>query len=130
MLGSNCLPIHDFGRSVDVSGWDASDGSAECPKISGAIAHDHLISGQVYMLMYHQATHCPRLTSHLMCPMQSRMSGFRINELHKFLADYLDEKTHEIIVDDPLNPNDPLLIPLSLKGVTSYFLSRKPKASD
>ena len=29
VLGSNCLPIHDFDRSVDVSGWDASAGSVE-----------------------------------------------------------------------------------------------------
>ena len=27
VLGANCLPIHDFGRAVDVSGWDSSAGS-------------------------------------------------------------------------------------------------------
>ena len=37
LLGSNLLPIHDFERLVDVSGWDLSAGSVECPKISGAI---------------------------------------------------------------------------------------------
>ena len=26
VLGSNLLPIHDFGRSVDVYGWDSSAG--------------------------------------------------------------------------------------------------------
>ena len=66
VLGSNCLPIHDFEISVDVSGWDASSDGVECPKISGAIAYDHPISGQVYMLVYHQATHCPRFKSCLM----------------------------------------------------------------
>ena len=29
VLGSNFLPIHDFGRLVGVSGWDASAGSVE-----------------------------------------------------------------------------------------------------
>ena len=29
VLGSNCLPIHDYGISVDVYGWDASAGSFE-----------------------------------------------------------------------------------------------------
>ena len=73
VLGTTCLPIHDFGRSVDVSGWDASAGSVKCPKISGAISYDHPISGQVYMLVYHQSIHCPRLISNLMCAMQSWM---------------------------------------------------------
>ena len=45
LLGSNFLPIHYVGRLVDVSGWDVSSGSVECPKISGAIAYDHPISG-------------------------------------------------------------------------------------
>ena len=62
--------------------------------------------------------------------MQSWMEGARINDLPKFLAEDPDEKTHEIIVNDPQNPNEPLIIPLVLKGITSYFLSRKPKASE
>ena len=27
VIGSNCVPIHDFGISVDVSGWEASSES-------------------------------------------------------------------------------------------------------
>ena len=41
VLGSSCLPIHDFGRSVDISGWESSTGSVECPTISGDIVYDH-----------------------------------------------------------------------------------------
>ena len=81
------------------------------------------------MIVYHQDIHCPRLTSHFVCPMQIRIAGVRINEHSKFLEKDPDEKTHAIIVDDPLNPNEPLVIPLALKGFTSYFLSRKPWAS-
>ena len=58
------------------------------------------------------------------------MSGVRINELPKFLAEDIDEKTHSIIVNDPLNSNKHLIIPLVLKGVTSYFLSRNPRSSE
>ena len=42
VLGRNCLPIQDYNRPVDVSGWDESQGSVECPTISGAVAYDHL----------------------------------------------------------------------------------------
>ena len=62
VLGSNYLPIHDFGISVDVSGWEAVSWSVECPTISGDIAYDHLTSEKVYMLVYHQAVHFPKLT--------------------------------------------------------------------
>ena len=34
MVGSNCLTVHYFEISLDVSGWDASDGSVECLTIS------------------------------------------------------------------------------------------------
>ena len=65
-----------------------------------------------------------------MCTMQSRISGFRINELPIFLAGDPDYKTHAIIVNDPLNPNEPLIIPLVFKGFTSYFPYRNPIASE
>ena len=129
-LESNFLLIHDFGRSVDVSWWDTIFGSVECTTISGAISYDNLISGKVSLLVYQQAIHCPRLTSRLMCPMQSRMIEVRINELPKFLAEYPDDQTHGIIVDDPLNPNEPLVSALLLKGITSYFPYRNPKTSE
>ena len=129
LLGSNFLPIHDFGRSADVSWWDASAESFECPTISGSISYDHPKIGQVYMLIYHQAIHFLRLTIHLMLLMQSQMAGFRINELSKFLAGEPDENTHSRIVNDPLNLNEPLVIPLALKGVNSYLLSRIPRVS-
>ena len=58
------------------------------------------------------------------------MEGFRINELTKFLEEDMDEKTHAIIFNDPLNLNEPLIIPFLLKGVTSCFPSRNPKSSE
>ena len=65
-----------------------------------------------------------------MCPIQSFVAGVKINELPKFLAEDPDDNTHAIIVSDPLNPNQPLIITLVLKGVTRYLLSRKPRVSE
>ena len=63
-----------------------------------------------------------------MCPMQSRMAGFSINELPNILAEDPYHNTHAIISNDPLNPNQPLIISLVFKGNTIYFPSSKPKA--
>ena len=60
--------------------------------------------------------------------MQSQMTVVRINEFSKFLAEGPDEKTHAIIVDDPLNPNKPLIILLVLKG--GYLLYSNPRTSE
>ena len=51
VLRSNFLPIHNVEIYVDVSGWDASSGSVECPTISGDISYHYPISGQFYMLV-------------------------------------------------------------------------------
>ena len=130
VLEYNFLQINDFERSVYVSGWYASSGSVECPTISGDIAYDHPIIGQVSMLVYHQSIHFPILTNNLICLMKSLLAGVRINELPKFLAEDPDEKKHAIIVNGPLNPNEPLIIPLVLKGFNTYFTSRNPRASE
>ena len=111
VLVSNCLPVHDFEISVDTSIWYARSGSVERTTISVAIAYEHPISRQVYMLMYHQVVHCKGLANIFMCTMQSRMKGVNINELTKFLAEDPDKKTYAIIVSDALKPNQPLIIP-------------------
>ena len=82
------------------------------------------------MLVYHQVIHCERLANNLMCPMQIQMVGVNINETPKCLTEDSYEKTHAIIVNAPLNPNNPPIIPLMLKGVTSYSPYRRPRASD
>ena len=61
--------------------------------------------------------------------MQSQIAEVIIKELPKFLSDDPDEKTYAIIVDDQLNTNEPLFIPLELKGITNYFPYRKTKES-
>ena len=82
------------------------------------------------MLVYHQFVHCKVLANHLVCPMHSHMSGVNINELPKFSVDDTDDNTHAIIASDPLNPDQPLIIILILKGVKIYFPSREPRASE
>ena len=56
-----------------------------------------------------------------MCPMQIRMAGVTINEIPKLFAEDPDEKTHAIKVDDLLNLNKPLFIPLEFKGGRELF---------
>ena len=43
-----------------------------------------------------------------------------------FLYTELDDETHAIVAEDPLYSDEKLIIPLSLKAVTSYLPVRKP----
>ena len=126
VLGRECLPFHDYEQPVDMVGYNPSLGSQQCPIISGAVVYDHPVTGQVCILEYHQVIYHKALWNHLMCPMQSRVIGVKINKLLKFLAYKSDSETHTVIIDDPLDPQEPLIIPLQLKSVTSYFPIRKP----
>ena len=130
VLGKDALIVHDWDRPVNVSGYDPKTGSTECPTITGAVAYDDPFTGQTYIFVYHQAISVKSLRVHLMCPMQHRVNGVRISETPKFLADAPTSKTHAIEVDDPLDPSEPLIIPLQIKGVTSYFSVRKPTVDE
>ena len=82
------------------------------------------------MLVRNQAIHCKNLTNHLLCPMQRRTQGVKINDILKFLCKEPDDETHAIVAEDPLDSDGKLIINLSLKGVTRYFPVRKPSKEE
>ena len=112
VLGRECLSFHDYEQSIDMVGYNPSLGSQQCPTISGAVVHDHPATGQVCILEYHQVIYHKALWNHLMCLMQSCFIGIKINELPKFLADKPDSETHAVIMNNPLDPQEMLIIPL------------------
>ncbi len=126
VLGRNCLIIQDFDRSVSVSGWNAAVGTTECRTISGVVAYDHPYTGQTYMLIFHQAIYLGTMDNHLICPMQCRVHGVTINDTPKLFVKNPDNHSHAIIVGDMEDPDEPLVIPLKLAGVTSVFSVRAP----
>ena len=130
VLGKQCLKVHDFGRPVKVTGYDPSDGTKTCSTIAGVVAYDHPQTGKTYHLVFNQAIHAPHLDHHLLCPMQCRLNDVKIDETPKFLVNDPDEFTHAIAVGDPSDEEDPLIIPLLINGVTSYFPVRVPTVSE
>ena len=76
--------------------------------------------------MINQAIEVIGLDHVLLCPMQCCLNGARIDELPKFLADSPSIENHAIQLTDPYDDAHPLLIPLKVHGVTSYFMASKP----
>ena len=129
VIGMNAMIIHDHRRRVSVTGYDPKAGSNLYRIVSAALAYDDPHSGETSILIINQAIEIPHLNNHLLCIFQCRMRWATINDVPKFQAPKPSVHTHAIRVNNE-DDSHTLLIPLSLKGVTSYFNVRKPTTAE
>lgn len=116
------LMILNHERPASVHGYADDVGpKAHCKTVSAMVAYDHPTMGEVYMLEIHQVILIPELKTNLLCPNQMRAIGVQVNDEPNFtLATPTDD--HHAIVVPPMEENqESFRIPLSLKGVFSYF---------
>ena len=128
VVGRNtALLIHDYETPVRVQGYNEDAGKrSNCRIVSAVVAYDHPASGDVYILVIHQAILIPSMPHNLLCPMQLRDHGLTVNDEPKYMALNPTEEHHAIMFcDHNAQGGGPLRIPLELHGVTSYFPSRK-----
>ena len=130
VLGKSCLIIQDFNKTVSVLGWDASAGSTNCPTVSGVVPYNHPYTGITYMLVWHQAIYLDSMENHLSCLMQCGVFGVTINDTPKIFVQDPTNTSHAIVVKDPVDPKNDLIIPLQLNRVTSRFLVRTPSLQE
>ena len=78
----------------------------------------------ISILVVHQAVRIPTMGSNLLCPMQVLLNDVKEDETPKFLTKNPTDMTHAISGKDA--DVIQVTIPSSLKGVTSYFPTRKP----
>eukprot|EP00978_Attheya_sp_CCMP212_P038406 scaffold190171_cov30-Attheya_sp.AAC.1 len=126
VVGKECLVFHDFERPVNVSGFDSSLGTVnDRSVVSAALAYDDATTGEVIIVVIHQAIYIPTMDHNLLCPIQLRMNEVMIDDCPKFLYLNPTDETHAIKVSGA-DSEDDYLIPLSLQGVTLFFPTRKP----
>ena len=77
------------------------------------------------ILVVNQAIYIPTISHNLISTMQVRLNDVKINETPRFLTDEPNELTHSIVIPTA-DSEEPFVIPLSLKGVSSSFPTRKP----
>ncbi len=99
-------------------GYDESLGSKTYQTVSGVVAYDDPHTGRMLHLIINQAILIPHLDHHLLCPMQCCVNDVTINDLPKFLAANPTDQTHALIINDPDNPLQLVILPLTLRGVT------------
>jgi hypothetical protein len=81
VVGANALIFHDFEWPVDVCGYDPRGPVAKSLQtVSAALAYTKPSSGQVVILVIHQAIHAPFLSHILLCPNQLRLNDVTVDE--------------------------------------------------
>jgi hypothetical protein len=129
VVGKNAIIIHDFERPVNVTGYDQSVATTKARTVTAAVAYDEPDTGRVLIFIIHQAIEIPGMSNNLLCPMQLRLNDVIVSEVPKFLTTNPTEETHTIQVQER-DSLEMTMIRLSLKGVTSYFPTRKPTISE
>ncbi len=124
VLGHDALIILDYNRPVSIVGYDESLGSKTYQTVSGVVAYDDPQTERTLHLIINQAIHIPHLNHHLLCPMLCRVNDVIVNNLPKFLAADPTDQTHALTLTDPNNPLQLVILPLTLRGVTSVLNER------
>jgi hypothetical protein len=128
MIGKHCLVTHVYYKTVSVTGYDPKMGSMQGMQvISAALAYVDPSSGETLILRVHQAVHIPTMMNNLLCPMQMRLNDVIVDDCPKFLHHNPTDTTHTLTIKDG---SDTLVIPLSIRGVTSYFPTRAPTVAE
>ena len=118
--------MSNYDRPVEVEGYDRALGTKRYDTVSGALAYDHPQTGEVLLLVLHQAIHIPHLDHHLLCPMQCRVNDVTVGEIPKFMVANPTDETHALTIPDDDDPTRAIHLPLALRGVISLLNVRKP----
>jgi hypothetical protein len=130
VLGCDALIISNYDRPVEVEGDNRALGTKRYDTMSSALAYDHPQTGEVLLLVLHQAIHIPHLDHHLLCLMQCCVNDMTVGETPKFMVANPTDKTHALTIPDDDNPTLAVHLPLALRGVTSLLNVQKPTLAE
>jgi hypothetical protein len=123
VAGANCVVHEETHQMVDVSAYSEQlETLKSVPVVTAATAYDDPSDGTTYILILGQATYMGDKMQHtLICPNQLRSRGLIVDDCPQHLSPKNNPSSHSIY-----DPDEDFRLPLSLKGVTSYFTSRTP----
>ena len=104
-------------------GFDSSLGTMENRRIVRAAACNDPDTREATVFKIHQAIEIPTMDHNLLCPMQIRHNDVMMDECPKHLA--TDPMNNHHATTTP-NGDESHMIPLSLRGATLHFPTKKP----
>jgi hypothetical protein len=123
VAGPNCVILEYTDQVVNVSAFSEHlDTKNNILIVTAATAVDDPKTGVTTILVFGQAIYMgDKVKSALLCPNQMRAFGITVDDTPMHLAPQSKPSSHSIHSQD-----EDFSIPLSLKGVFSYFESRTP----
>ena len=129
VVDKNALITHSYGNTFTVTGYNPSLGQVtNLDIISSQVAYELPNSSNVVLLNINQCVNVLTMENNILCPMQLRMNGCRLQETPKFQVRDPTENDHSFTINS--ESGDQKRIPFFLRGVTSYFHTRKPTPGD
>ena len=126
VVGDNAMILFHTNKTVRVSGFTKALGDiSKVPVVVAAVAYTDAITGITYLLVISNALYMKGMEGNLIPPFMIRLTGHEVDECPKFMCKQPTTKSHAITIGDP-----DLIIPLSLKGITSYIPTRKPTVDE
>ena len=125
VVGRHAFIVERHDRLVNFSGYDPTKGTAnDLEVVKAAITVDNVDTGESQVVIINQAVHVPTMEHNLLCPIQMSMHGEIVNDTSKFLLRDLTDNGHCVILKNE-TLEESLRITLSIKGVSSIFLSQR-----
>ena len=126
VVGQHAFIINNTGKTAEVSPFTSSyDSLKNVPIVDAIIAYDCPITRKAYLLVCHNALYVSSMKHNLIPPFIMREANLIVNDVPKIQLPDPDVTDHSIYFVDA-----EFRITLSLRGIFSYFPSRKPTQSE
>ena len=99
-VGRTSLIVHDYDRPTNVTGYNPTGPIAkDLRTVSAAQAYDDPVTGEMVILLVHQAIHIPDLEHNLLLTMQVRLNDVLVSDTTpRFLTDNVTDLTHTLAI--------------------------------
>jgi len=126
-VGAGALIVEHLPKATSVMGWDPTAGSVSGYQIvNAAVAYDDPHDGTTKILRINQAILVPGRQNNLLSTMQVATSRVNVYPTPAYLDPRPHEDSHSIVFETP----EHFKIPLTLRGSSSGFPTRKPTLAE
>ena len=126
VFGKSCFVIHKTGRYADVNAFSPDiETLKKIPIVDAAVTYDCPYTMKTYLLVARNVLYIPSMDHNLIPPFILREAGIKVNETPKIHSENPSIDDHCLYFEE-----EKLRIPLSLMGIFSYFVTRKPVEDD
>ena len=120
-VGDNAIILFYTNKTVRVSDFTkALEDINTVPVAVAVVAYTDAVTGVTYLLVISNALYMKRMEGILIPSFMIRLTGHEVDEFPKSMCKQPTTKYHAITISDP-----ELIIPLPLKGITSYISTKK-----